>query len=614
LHIGHRFWGAGNIGDDWMLAGFLCAVKLRGQKFRVTCCVHHNSLDSMRLRFPQVEWFGMDVDVREALISDADVWLGLGSTPFQSDAGTAILDHIVEDLELCQRCGTPVYFLGVGAEGPEACRLPQTSWVLDQARHLWVRDRLSATLLGDVAGGRTRITQAADLAHIYFDSLPATEDNRPFGNVGLVINVERAEQLDFAELSKFILLHNSSQIRWIAQEVRSLQVSEVCLWEKFTPGLRERLIPAIPDYQGGTLESFLPLYAGLTALLSTRYHSTLAAAWRGVAVSVYARSRKMDGLVSQLGCATCESLTNAEKITEGLANAKPIMSSLLREAARTAQTACDEFFQEIAEIRSVHSKRQILGSSDNRKSKPKTHMATDETQIRWWHRASLLSRWRTLTGDPTQIRWWHRIRMPDGSYTPGEVIHGPDGGDWPTTRFAMPENLSGKTVIDVGAWDGFFSFEAEGRGAKLVVAVDCERSEGGNWGGTKGFNFARKQLKSKVQFRHLNIEKPGSVDGFATFDLVLCYGVLYHLKSPLLAIENLSKLTKVSGQCLLETAISKSTNIPSLEYHPGWQDDPTNYFYPNLEWVTLAARENGFKNIKLFHNSGHGRAVFILEK
>jgi tRNA (mo5U34)-methyltransferase len=250
-----------------------------------------------------------------------------------------------------------------------------------------------------------------------------------------------------------------------------------------------------------------------------------------------------------------------------------------------------------------------LWSNYIQKSKVKIIMPHDQTQIRWWHRII-----RRSSVDQEQIRWWHRINMPDGSYTPGIVFHGPDGGDWPTTRFGMPENLIGKTVIDVGAWDGFFSFEAEKRGAKSVLAADCDRSEGGNWGGTKGFNYAKKKLKSKVKFRRLNIEKPGCADGFGAFDLVLCYGVLYHLKCPLLAIENLSKLTKDGGRCLVETAISKDTIIPSLEYRPGYEDDPTNFFFPNREWIELAAKENGFKNTRLFHESSDKRAVLILEK
>lgn len=209
------------------------------------------------------------------------------------------------------------------------------------------------------------------------------------------------------------------------------------------------------------------------------------------------------------------------------------------------------------------------------------------------------------------IRFWHRIQLPDGSYTPGEVVHGPDGGHWPTTRFAMPNNLKDKRVLDIGAWDGFFSFEAEKRGAKEVIAADTTIEQGGNWGGTKGFEYCKKSLNSKVEYKHLNIED--YTESYGQFDLVLCYGVLYHLKSPLIAIKNLSKLTKDGGQCLLETAINNNHEGPILEYRPGHDNDPTNYYYPNIEWVSLMAKENGFKNVRVHYNDRH-RATFILEK
>lgn len=353
LHIGHHFWGAGNIGDDWMLAGFLEAIKSRGYQFRITCCIPQNH-DAMRLRFPQIEWFEMEIGVRETLISSADVWIGLGDTPFQSHAGTWLLDHIEEDLMICHHFRTPVYFLGVGAEGPEACHLPQTGRVLEQARHIWTRDELSAELLCEVTENRARITPAADLAHIYFDSLPVSKTNHLADHVGLVINVERAEQLNVKELLKFISLDSRSQIRWIAQEVRNMPVSEVHLWEQFMPSVKEKLACAMPNYQDGTIESFLTHYTGLSVLLSTRYHSALVAAWKGIAVSVYARSQKLNGLVSQFGYATCESLATVEKMVEGLANAKPITPSTLRKAARAAQAACDEFFQEITAIQPAY--------------------------------------------------------------------------------------------------------------------------------------------------------------------------------------------------------------------------------------------------------------------
>lgn len=70
------------------------------------------------------------------------------------------------------------------------------------------------------------------------------------------------------------------------------------------------------------------------------------------------------------------------------------------------------------------------------------------------------------------LKFWHRIQLSDGSWTNGLVDHGPNGGDWPTKRFGLPESCDGMSVLDIGAYDGFFSFEAEKRGASKFVAVD----------------------------------------------------------------------------------------------------------------------------------------------
>lgn len=191
-------------------------------------------------------------------------------------------------------------------------------------------------------------------------------------------------------------------------------------------------------------------------------------------------------------------------------------------------------------------------------------------------------------------RWWHRIELPDGSYTPGEVHHGPDGGDWPTTRFGLPPTMTGLRVLDVGAWDGFFSFEAEKRGALKVVATDVHtdisRASGGNWGGTTGFRAAKKLLGSQVDWRKLDITKFADVDAiikeYGTFDVVLCYGVLYHVETPQAIVRALVNLQRLGKTLLIETAgASNRSNIPELEYRPGFSNDPTNYYYPNPAFI-----------------------------
>ncbi len=186
------------------------------------------------------------------------------------------------------------------------------------------------------------------------------------------------------------------------------------------------------------------------------------------------------------------------------------------------------------------------------------------------------------------VTWWHRIQLPDGSYTPGAVHYGPDGGDWPTTRFGMPTDLTGKTVLDIGTYDGFFAFEAEKRGAKSVVAVDR-------------FNIVMDTFKIAKDMLNSNVVYNGSfdVDRYINgwqFNVVLFYGVLYHLENPLLAMANVHRLTTDGGICLLETAMSTrlDNKIPALEYDPGVEGDPTNRFYPNEKWIEKAALTVGF--------------------
>lgn len=192
--------------------------------------------------------------------------------------------------------------------------------------------------------------------------------------------------------------------------------------------------------------------------------------------------------------------------------------------------------------------------------------------------------------DFASIRWWHRIRLSPEIITPGEVMHGPDDGDWPTTRFGLPNNLRGKSVLDIGCWDGFFSFEAEKRGASRVVAIDVPRSSGGNWGGTAGFHFAKKALRSRVDFHEMSIYDAPIL---GRFDVVLCYGLLNHLTDVLGAIRSLASVTAPGGVCLIESAIALG-EANYLEYRPGFNNDPTNYFYPTLNCLRAMCEECGF--------------------
>ena len=105
-----------------------------------------------------------------------------------------------------------------------------------------------------------------------------------------------------------------------------------------------------------------------------------------------------------------------------------------------------------------------------------------------------------LKNEVAKIRWWHKIDLGNGIVTPGY-----DQSSTKLKKLKIPKDLSGKTVLDIGAWDGFFSFEAERRGAKRVLAIDSFCWSGEGWGTKAGFNLARKALGSKVEDREMEV-------------------------------------------------------------------------------------------------------------
>jgi len=235
------------------------------------------------------------------------------------------------------------------------------------------------------------------------------------------------------------------------------------------------------------------------------------------------------------------------------------------------------------------------------------------------------------------IHWWHRIPVGivDGKifYTPGDVEHGPNGGDYATTRFGLPRDLTGKTVLDIGAWDGYFSFEAEKRSAALVAASDMalsisnkNRLEQGNWGGNKGFRLAHHLLGSKVRFIESSIFRIdeavhqsalNSIGDLSeteypfSYDVVLFYGVLYHLIEPFFALQKLASVTK--GMALIETAISKGNGL-TMELRPGFDNDPTNWWYPTIPCLQEMLTRVGFSRTEIVYNLNDVRATVAAYK
>ena len=113
--------------------------------------------------------------------------------------------------------------------------------------------------------------------------------------------------------------------------------------------------------------------------------------------------------------------------------------------------------------------------------------------------------------------WYHTLDLGHGIRTPGV-----DDTPRKLETLHMPDDLQGQSVLDVGAWDGFFSFEAERRGARDVLATDSFCWSGEGWGSKEGFDLARQMVDSKVRDKEISVDdlSPQTV---GVFDLVLLY-------------------------------------------------------------------------------------------
>lgn len=85
-----------------------------------------------------------------------------------------------------------------------------------------------------------------------------------------------------------------------------------------------------------------------------------------------------------------------------------------------------------------------------------------------------------LQAKADSVRWYHTIDLGHGLVTEG-VDNSPER----LARLRLPNDLSGRSVLDIGAWDDFFSFEAERRHASRVVATDHYAWHGTGWGTDK---------------------------------------------------------------------------------------------------------------------------------
>ena len=206
-----------------------------------------------------------------------------------------------------------------------------------------------------------------------------------------------------------------------------------------------------------------------------------------------------------------------------------------------------------------------------------------------------------LRAEVEAIRWFHTIDLGGGVVTPGE-----DDTPAKLATLGLPDDLSGRTVLDVGAWDGFFSFDAERRGARRVVAVDPaawrEGQPENEWGSKAGFELARRALGSRVEDVDIDLLAlcPNTV---GTFDVVLFLGILYHLPDPFPLLE---RVCSVTGELLiLEThADLLGLRRPAMAYYPGAEveGDSSTWWGPNPPLLRALLARQGFSQVEVVHS------------
>ena len=202
--------------------------------------------------------------------------------------------------------------------------------------------------------------------------------------------------------------------------------------------------------------------------------------------------------------------------------------------------------------------------------------------------------------------WFHNIDLNGVSTAPDHFL-----GDYPAAKFrrfadALPADLSGKSVLDIGCNAGFYSFEMKRRGASRVLGIDTDT------GYLRQARFAARVQGFDVEFRQLPVWEIAQLG--EKFDLVIFMGVLYHLRHPLLALDLIHEHV-AKDLFLFQSMLRGSREIavveedydfnasapfdeagyPKMHFIEGrYSHDETNWWVPNRACTEAMLRSAGF--------------------
>lgn len=199
-----------------------------------------------------------------------------------------------------------------------------------------------------------------------------------------------------------------------------------------------------------------------------------------------------------------------------------------------------------------------------------------------------------MTVDDVQARidsveWYHEFEFPNGLVArPRNQLDG-HRRVWTFIRSQLDQiDFRGKSVLDIGCWDGYWSFYAEERGAARVLATD-DASQ--NWAGSAGLTLAKELLKSEVETR-LDVSIYELTKLQQEFDIVLCMGVYYHLYDPFYAFAQVRQVCHNDSLVVFEGDTASGMGTNQLHFNPS--DPALPVFVPRPDVLASMLRATYF--------------------
>jgi tRNA (mo5U34)-methyltransferase len=202
--------------------------------------------------------------------------------------------------------------------------------------------------------------------------------------------------------------------------------------------------------------------------------------------------------------------------------------------------------------------------------------------------------------------WFHNMELGGVRTAPDHFLFDYPATKWARFSHAIPQDLRGKTVLDIGCNAGFYSLEMKRRGAARVVAIDSDDRF------LAQARFAAEVRGEEIEFHKLSVYDVGALG--ERFDLVLFMGVLYHLRHPLLALDLIYE--HVADDMLVFQSMQRGSRRvePLLEDYEFWEmgtfylpsfprmhfiegryaNDQTNWWIPNRACAEAMLRSAGF--------------------